>query len=194
MVKKTKNLVLIGIISIVVHVTGATCNGQHRISRLSLHGLLYRICLHYDVVGLFKPLSYQTRAVQLVLTANEVCFETYELSSTFALIESKTTYSYFTLHSGIIVCELLSDGVVAFITDQPLPSAVKYVIDTVQIPVMSTTHINTDHNSLIINLTPSEEQVANALSQLLVDSSWTSVVLITWPGSGDLLCTCETIS
>ena len=85
-----------------------------------------------------------------------------------------------------LVCELLSDGVVAFITDQPLASsAVKHIIDTVQVPVISTTpHTTTDHNSSIINLTPSEEQTANALSQLLVDSSWTSVVLITWPGSG----------
>ena len=73
----------------------------------------------------------------------------------------------------------------AFITDQPLPSTVKHVIDTVQVPVVSTAHITTDHNSSVINLTPSEEQLANALSQLLVDTSWTNVVLITWPGSGD---------
>ena len=73
----------------------------------------------------------------------------------------------------------------AFITDQPLPSVVKHVIDTVQVPVISTTHVTTDHNSSIINFTPSEEQVANALSQLLVDGSWNSVVLVTWPGSGN---------
>ena len=85
----------------------------------------------------------------------------------------------------VLVCELLSEGVVAFITDQPLPSAVKHVIDTVQVPVVSTAHITTDHNSSVINLTPSEEQIANALSQLLVDTSWTNVILITWPGSGN---------
>ena len=87
----------------------------------------------------------------------------------------------------LLVCELLSDGVVAFITDQPLPSAVKHVIDTVQVPVISTTHITSYHSSSVINLTPSEEQIANALSQVLVDTSWTNVVLITWPGSGNLL-------
>ena len=80
----------------------------------------------------------------------------------------------------------------AFITDQPLPTAVKHVIDTVQVPVISTTYVVIDHNSSIMNLTPSEEQIANAISQLLVDSSWNSVILITWPGSGDhdLLCEC----
>ncbi|XP_065915356.1 uncharacterized protein [Dysidea avara] len=148
------HLVRTGIIIIVIiHVTGTVCHDQHRI------------------IGLFKPLSYQTRAVQLALAdveTDQVCFETHELSPS-------------TPWNGI--CELLSDGVVAFITDQPLPSAVKHVIDTVQVPVISTTHITSYHSSSVINLTPSEEQIANALSQVLVDTSWTNVVLITWPGS-----------
>ena len=83
-----KHIVLIGIISIVVNMTGATCNRQHRISKYS-YTIYIQDSLHIYAVGLFKQLSYQTRAVQLALTAGEVCFETYELSPSVALIESK---------------------------------------------------------------------------------------------------------
>ena len=44
------------------------------------------------VVGLFKPLSYQARAVQLALTDDEtdqVCFEPHELPTIAALIRSE---------------------------------------------------------------------------------------------------------
>ena len=83
-----------------------------------------------------------------------------------------------------IVCELLSGGLLALIADQPLPVAVKDVIDTVRIPVVSTSIITTDTNSTIVSIAPSEEQLANALSALIVYNSWTDVVLLTWQGSG----------
>ena len=86
-----------------------------------------------------------------------------------------------------IVCRLLSDGLLALIADQPLPVAVKDVIDAVQIPVVSTSIITTDTNSTIVSIVPSEEQLANALSALIVYNSWTDVVLLTWQGSGMMI-------
>ena len=83
-----------------------------------------------------------------------------------------------------VVCRLLSGSVVGLIADQPLPTAVKDVIDTVQIPVVSSSTITTDSNSTIISVAPSEEQLANALSTLILYNSWTNVILLTWQGSG----------
>ena len=83
-----------------------------------------------------------------------------------------------------VVCELLSGGLLALIADQPLPIAVKDVIDVIKIPVVSTSIITTDTNSTIVSIAPSEEQLANALSALIVYNSWTDVVLLTWQGSG----------
>ena len=83
-----------------------------------------------------------------------------------------------------IVCRILSGGLLALITDQPLPMPVKDVIDAVQIPVVSTSIITTDSSSTIVSIAPSEEQLANALSALIVYNSWTEVVLLTWQGSG----------
>ena len=92
-----------------------------------------------------------------------------------------------TMYSNIfcecIVSQLLSGGLVALIADQPLPSAVKDVINAVQIPVISTSIITTDTNSTIVSVAPSEEQLANALSTLIIYNSWTNVVLLTWHGS-----------
>ena len=83
-----------------------------------------------------------------------------------------------------IVCRLLSGGLLAFIADQPLPTAVNDIINKVKIPVVSTSIITTDTNSTIISIAPSEEQLANALSTLIIYNSWTEVVLLTWQGSG----------
>ena len=83
-----------------------------------------------------------------------------------------------------VVCKLLSGGLVALITDRPLPTAVKDVINAVQIPVVSTSIITMDTNSTVVSTAPSEEQLANALSALIVYNSWTDVVLLTWQGSG----------
>ena len=83
-----------------------------------------------------------------------------------------------------IVCKLLSGGLVALITDRPLPTAVKDFVDAVKIPVVSTSIITTDTNSTIVSIAPSEEQLANASSSLIVNNSWTDVVLLTWQGSG----------
>ena len=87
------------------------------------------------------------------------------------------------------VCKLLSGGLLALITDQPLPVAVRDVIDAVQIPVVSTSIITTDTDSTIVSIAPSEEQLANALSALIVYNSWTDVVLLTWQGSGSIATT-----
>ena len=84
--------------------------------------------------------------------------------------------------------QLLSGGLFALITDQPLPSAVKDVVDAVQIPVVSTSIITTDTNSTIVSVAPSEEQLANALSTLITYNSWTDVVLLTWHGSSKYIC------
>ena len=81
------------------------------------------------------------------------------------------------------MCKLLSEGVAALILDQPLLSAVKDVVDAVQIPVVSTSIITTDDNSTIVSVAPSEEQLANAVSTLIANNSWTDVVLLTWQGS-----------
>jgi len=47
----------------------------------------------FNVVGLFKPFSYQTRAVQLALndinSTDQVCFKPQELSSIAPWIESE---------------------------------------------------------------------------------------------------------
>ena len=83
-----------------------------------------------------------------------------------------------------VVFTLLSGSLLALIADQPFPKAVKDVIDVVQIPVVSTSPIATDTNSTIVSIAPSEEQLANALSTLIVYNSWTDVVLLTWQGSG----------
>ena len=83
-----------------------------------------------------------------------------------------------------IVSQLLSGGLLALIADQPLPSAMKDIIDTVQIPVISTSIITADTNSTIVSVAPSEEQLANALSTLIIYNSWNDVVLLTWHGSG----------
>ena len=82
------------------------------------------------------------------------------------------------------VCGLLSNGVLALISDQPLPSAVNDVISTAQIPVVSTSIITTDTNSTIVSIAPSEEQLASALSSLITYNLWTDVILLTWQGSG----------
>ena len=82
------------------------------------------------------------------------------------------------------VCRLLSGGLLALITDQPLPSAVNDIISTARIPVVSTSIITTDTNSTIVSIAPSEEQLAGALSSLILYNSWTDVVLLTWQGSG----------
>ena len=82
-----------------------------------------------------------------------------------------------------LVIQLLSGGLLALIADQPLPSAVKDVVDAVQIPVVSTSIITTDTDSTIVSVAPSEEQLANALSTLIINNSWTDVVLLTWHGS-----------
>ena len=79
---------------------------------------------------------------------------------------------------------LLSGGLVALVTDQPFLKAVKDVIDIVKIPVVSTSIITNDSNSTVVSIAPSEEQLANALSALIVYNSWTDVVLLTWQGSG----------
>ena len=86
-----------------------------------------------------------------------------------------------------VVCRLLSGGLFALIANQPLPVAVKDVIDVVQIPVVSTSIITTDTNSTIVSIAPSEEQLANALSALIVYNSWTDVVLLTWQESGMMI-------
>ena len=83
-----------------------------------------------------------------------------------------------------LVFMLLSGGLVALVTDQPLLKAVKDVIDIVKIPVVSTSIITMDTNSTVVSIAPSEEQLANALSALIVYNSWTDVVLLTWQGSG----------
>jgi len=87
-----------------------------------------------------------------------------------------------------IVCRLLSGGLLAFIADQPLPNTLNDIINTIQIPVISTsiitTNTSTDTNSTIISIAPSEEQLANALSTLIIYNSWTEVVLLTWQDSG----------
>ena len=93
------------------------------------------------------------------------------------------------LYDDCIVCGLLSDGLLALITDQPLPISVKHVIDAVQLPVVSTSIITTDTDSTIVSIAPSEEQLANALSALIVYNSWTDVVLLTWQGSGSIATT-----
>ena len=87
-----------------------------------------------------------------------------------------------------IVSQLLSGGLLALIADQPLPLAVKDVIDAVQIPVVSTSIITTDTNSAIVSVASSEEQLANALSTLIVNNSWTDVALLTWHGSSMYIC------
>ena len=90
-----------------------------------------------------------------------------------------------------IVCKLLSGGLLALIADQPLPSAAKDFIDAIQIPVVSTSIITTDTNSAIVSVASSEEQLANALSTLIVYNSWTDVVLLTWHGSGSYVTFCS---
>ena len=81
-----------------------------------------------------------------------------------------------------VMCELLYGDLFAFIEDWPLPVAVKHVI---KIPVVSTSIITTDTDSTIVSIAPSEEQLANALSALIVYNSWTDVVLLIWlQGSG----------
>ena len=82
------------------------------------------------------------------------------------------------------VCGLIAGGVLALITDQPLPSAVNDVITAAQIPVLSTSIITTDTDSTIVSIAPSEEQLANALSSLIQYNEWTDVILLTWQGSG----------
>ena len=82
-----------------------------------------------------------------------------------------------------LVIQLLSGGLLALIADQPLPSAVKDVVDAVQIPVVSTSIITTDTDSTIFSVVPSEEQLADALSTLIINNSWTDIVLLTWHGS-----------
>ena len=86
------------------------------------------------------------------------------------------------------VIQLLSGGLLTLIADQPLPSAVKDVVDAVQIPVVSTSIITTDTDSTIVSVAPSEEQLANALSTLIINNSWTDVVLLTWHGSSMYVC------
>ena len=83
-----------------------------------------------------------------------------------------------------VMCEFLYGGLFAFIADWPLPVVVKDVIDVIKIPVVSTSIITTDTDSTIVSIAPSEEQMANALSALIVYNSWTDVVLLTWQGSG----------
>ena len=82
------------------------------------------------------------------------------------------------------VCGLLSGGVVALISDQPLPSAVNDVISAARLPVLTTSVITTDTNSTIVSIAPSEEQLAGALSSLIKYNLWTEVILLTWQGSG----------
>ena len=82
------------------------------------------------------------------------------------------------------VCELLSDGVLALISDQPLPSAVNDVITAAHIPVLSTSIITMDTNSTVVSIAPSEKQLAGALSTLIKYNQWTDVILLTWQGSG----------
>ena len=82
------------------------------------------------------------------------------------------------------VCELLSDGVLALISDQPLPSAVNDVITAAHIPVLSTSIITMDTNSTVVSIAPSEEHLASALSTLIKYNQWTDVILLTWQGSG----------
>ena len=83
-----------------------------------------------------------------------------------------------------VVCGLLSDGVLALITDQPLPSAVNDVIRAARIPVLSTSIITMDTNSTVVSIASSEEQLASALSNLIKYNQWTDVMLLTWQGSG----------
>ena len=83
-----------------------------------------------------------------------------------------------------VVFELLSGSLLALVADQPFPKVVKDVIDVTKIPVVSTSIITTDTDSTIVSIAPSEEQLANALSALIVYNSWTDVVLLTWQGSG----------
>ena len=138
-------------------------------------------------VGLFNPLSYQDRAVQLAYNngMNQICFESFKPFSTNASEvwqDSKYICIYmFGLYvQCLTVIQLLSGGLLALIADQPLPSAVKDVVDAVQIPVVSTSIITTDTDSTIVSVAPSEEQLANALSTLIIYNSWTDVVLLTW--------------
>ena len=107
------------------------------------------------------------------------------------MVSSQSIYSYLQLCivCNYTVCKLLSGGLLALITDQPLPVAVRDVIDAVQIPVVSTSIITTDTDSTIVSIAPSEEQLANALSALIVYNSWTDVVLLTWQGSGSIATT-----
>ena len=84
----------------------------------------------------------------------------------------------------IIVCGLLSDGVLALISDQPLPSAVNDVISAARIPALSTSIITMDTNSTVVSIASSEEQLAGALSSLIKYNQWTDVILLTWQGSG----------
>ena len=81
------------IISILLSViTGTICSDQHSISESGVYSQ-YGSYNTLSVVGLFKPLSYQTRAVQLALTDDElsdrVCFEPHELSPSTPWIESE---------------------------------------------------------------------------------------------------------
>ena len=84
----------------------------------------------------------------------------------------------------VLVCGLLSDGVLALISDQPLPSAVNDIISAARLPVLSTSTITADTNSTIVSIAPSEEQLAGALSSLIKHNLWTEVILLTWQGSG----------
>ena len=80
------------IFSVLITVTGAVCNGQHRIGELK-HLIMLALVLSF-IVGLFNPLSYQTRAVRLALTdgeADQVCFEPHQLSSTTPWMGSELT-------------------------------------------------------------------------------------------------------
>ena len=91
------------------------------------------------------------------------------------------------------VCELLSDGVLALISDQPLPSAVNDVITAAHIPVLSTSIITMDTNSTVVSIAPSEEHLASALSTLIKYNQWTDVILLTWQGSGLYIATAITM-
>ena len=84
------------IFSVIIHVTSAVCN-DNRISKCGVFsecgvfsGAQKRA---FNVVGLFKPFSYQTTAVQLALNdinmTDQVCFEPQELSSIAPWIESE---------------------------------------------------------------------------------------------------------
>ena len=86
--------------------------------------------------------------------------------------------------TNVLVCGLLSGGVLALISDQPLPSAVNDIISAARLPVLSTSTITTDTNSTVVSIAPSEEQLAGALSILIKHNLWTEVILLTWQGSG----------